>query len=123
MLGFFSGSETAITSLSGSFLIRAREKEIKYSKIVAFWENHSQEVITVMIIGMNLSVVGMSIILSSLALDMSEHYKININILHFSFPILSIVLALTIGSIFPKTIARYNSEKWGIFVLPTFLVS
>jgi CBS domain containing-hemolysin-like protein len=121
MLGFFSGSETAITSLSGAFLIRAREKEIKYSKIVTFWENHSQEVITVMIIGMNLSVVGMSIILSSLALDISEYYKININILHFSFPILSIVLALTIGSIFPKTIARYNSEKWGIFVLPTII--
>jgi CBS domain containing-hemolysin-like protein len=121
VLGFFSGSETAITSLSGAFLIRAKEKEIKYSKIVAFWENHSQEVITVMIIGMNLSVVGMSIILSSLALDISEYYKININILNFSFPILSIVLALTIGSIFPKTIARYNSEKWGIFVLPTII--
>jgi CBS domain containing-hemolysin-like protein len=117
-LSFFSGSETAITSLSVSFLRRTKAKEIKYSKIITFWENHSQEVITAMIIGMNLSVVGMSIILSSLAVDIAKYYEINISSLDFSFPILSIVLALTIGSILPKTIARYNSEKLGVFVLP-----
>ncbi|MDR3195784.1 MAG: hemolysin family protein [Endomicrobium sp.] len=120
-LSFFSGSETALTSLSVAFLRRTKEKGIKYSKIAVFWENHSQEVITAMIMGMNLSVVGMSVILSSLAADIAECYKININILNFSFPILSIVLALTIGSILPKTIARYNSEKWGIFVLPMII--
>jgi Mg2+/Co2+ transporter CorB len=121
LLSFFSGSETAITSLSGGFLRRTKGKGIKYSKIVAFLENHSQEVITAMIIGMNLSVVGMSIVLSSLATDIAQRYKINISILDFSFPILSIVLALTIGSILPKTIARYNYEKWGIFVLPVII--
>jgi CBS domain containing-hemolysin-like protein len=121
LLSFFSGSETAVTSLPVSFFRRTKEKGIKYSKIVAFWENHSQEVITTMIIGMNLSVVGMSIVLSSLAADIAKYYKIDINILEFSFPILSIVLALTIGSILPKTIARYNSEKWGIFVLPVII--
>jgi CBS domain containing-hemolysin-like protein len=117
-LSFFSGSETAITSLSVSFLRRTKEKEMKYSKIITFWENHSQEIITAMIIGMNLSVVGMSIILSSLSVDIAKYYEVSINTLDLSFPILSIVLALTIGSILPKTIARYNSEKWGIFVLP-----
>ncbi|MDR2436892.1 MAG: hemolysin family protein [Endomicrobium sp.] len=120
-LSFFSASETAITSLSVSFLRRTKEKEIKYSNIIIFLENHSQEVITAMIIVMNLSVVGMSIVLSSLAMDIAEYCEININTLDFSFPILSIVLALTIGSILPKTIARYNSEKWGIFVLPIII--
>jgi CBS domain containing-hemolysin-like protein len=121
MLAFFSGSETAVTSLSTSFLRKVKERGIKYSKIVTFWENNSQEVMTAMVIGINLSVVGMSIVLSSLAIDISEYYKINSDILDFSFPILSILLALTIGNIFPKTIARYNSEKWGIFVLPIII--
>ncbi|MDR0978164.1 MAG: hemolysin family protein [Endomicrobium sp.] len=120
-LTFFSGSETAVTSLSFAFLRRIRERGIKYSKSVAFWEDHSQEVITAMVIGMNLSIVGMSIVLSSLAADISRYYNISINILNFSFPFLSIFLALTVGSIFPKTIARYNSEKWGIFVLPVII--
>jgi CBS domain containing-hemolysin-like protein len=98
-----------------------KEKGIKYSKIVAFWENHFQEVMTAIVIGMNLSIVGMSVILSSLAIDVSEYYGINVDILNFSFPFLSIVLALSIGNIFPKTIARYNSEKLGIFVLPSII--
>ncbi|MDR2400005.1 MAG: hemolysin family protein [Endomicrobium sp.] len=121
MLAFFSGSETAVTSLSASFLRKVKERGIKYSKIVTFWENNDQEVMTAMIIGINLSIVGMSIVLSSLAIDISEYYKINTDILNFAFPILSILLALTIGNIFPKTIARYNSEKWGIFVLPMII--
>jgi CBS domain containing-hemolysin-like protein len=121
MLAFFSGSETAITSLSASFLRRVKEGGIKYLKIVTFCENNSQEVMTTMVIGMNLSIVGMSIVLSSIAIDIPKYYRINSNILNFSFPILSILLALTIGNIFPKTIARYNSEKWAISVLPIII--
>jgi hypothetical protein len=43
--------------------------------------------------------------------DISKCCKIKSDILSAVFPILSIVLAFLVGSVFPKTLARYNSEK------------
>jgi hypothetical protein len=58
---------------------------------------------------------------SSLAADISKFCKIKSDILNIAFPILSIVLALLVGSVFPKTLARYNAEKIGIAVLPAII--
>ncbi|OEG69499.1 hypothetical protein ATZ36_09200 [Candidatus Endomicrobiellum trichonymphae] len=74
-----------------------------------------------MIIDINLSLVGMSIVLLSLAADISRCCKIKSDILNIVFPILSIVLALAVGSIFPKILARYNAEKIGIATLPSII--
>lgn len=117
-LGFFNGSETAITSLSGAYLRKIKENKSKYYKAVTFWETHTEEMMTAMIIGMNLSVVGMGVLVSSLAFDITSFYKISGRTLIVAFPIISIILALVFGNIFPKTFARYNAEKVGIIVLP-----
>jgi CBS domain containing-hemolysin-like protein len=76
---------------------------------------------TAIIIGMNLSLVGMSVVLLSLETDISKYYGIKSDILNISFPFISIILALILGNIFPKTIARYNAEKIGITILPTII--
>jgi CBS domain containing-hemolysin-like protein len=120
-LGFFSGSETAITSLSSAYLRSLKEKNAKYSYRIVYWESHTQELMTAMIIGMNLSLVGMGVVLSSVSLDIAYYYEIKSNIFKISFPVISIILALTFGNIFPKTIARYNSEKIGIATLPAII--
>ncbi|MDR3125205.1 MAG: hemolysin family protein [Endomicrobium sp.] len=117
-LGFFNGAETAITSMSSASLRSIKEKEEKYFNRITSWETNTQEIMTAMIIGMNLSLVGMGVILSSLESDILYYYNINSKILTAYFPIISIVLALLLGNIFPKTIARYNSKKIGMFVLP-----
>ncbi|MDR0800365.1 MAG: CNNM domain-containing protein [Endomicrobium sp.] len=121
VLVFFNGAETAITSLPSACLHRIKENQIKYSKNITLWESHTQELMTAMIISIDLSLVGMGIVLSSLAVDVSMCYEIKSDILNMIFPFISIVLALTIGSILPKTLARYNSEKIALAVLPTVI--
>ncbi len=117
-LGFFNGAETAITSLSSAYLRRVKENNNKYARAIIFWETHTDEMMTALIIGMNLSVVGMGVVASSLASDISEVYGIRSNLLNIVFPLASIVLALIFGNIYPKTFARYNAEKLGIEALP-----
>jgi CBS domain containing-hemolysin-like protein len=73
---------------------------------------------TAMIIGICLSLVGMGVVLASLATYISRCCKIKFDILNIVFSILSIILALLVGSTFPKTLARYNTEKIGIVMLP-----
>jgi putative hemolysin len=118
VLAFFNGAETAVTSLSGAYLRRAKEKQVKNSSYIIFWETHADEIMTTMMIGMNMSVVGMGVVVSSLAFDVTALTDINNNILIIAFPVVSIVIALIFGNIFPKTFARYNAEKVGLAVLP-----
>jgi CBS domain containing-hemolysin-like protein len=73
------------------------------------------------IIGMNLSLVGIGVVVSSLATDVAAYYKVRTNILSVVFSLFSIVFALTVGSIFPKTLARYNAERLGIVALPVVI--
>ncbi|MDR3071404.1 MAG: hemolysin family protein [Endomicrobium sp.] len=120
-LSFFSCAETAITSLSAIYLRKTRETKKDYLRRILFLESHTQEVMTAIIIGMNLSLVGMSVVLLSLETDISKYYGIKSDILNISFPFISIILALILGNIFPKTIARYNAEKIGITILPTII--
>jgi CBS domain containing-hemolysin-like protein len=121
MLGFFNGSETAVTSLSSAYLRRAKEKQMKNYSYITFWETHSDEIMTTMMIGMNLSLVGMGVVVSSISSDVSEIYGMNNKYLKFVFPAASIILALIFGNIFPKTFARYNAEKAGLVVLPAIV--
>lgn len=121
ILGFFSSAETAIASISSASLCNIKEKEKKYSNRIAYWEANSQEVMAAMIVGMNLSLVGMGVALSSLEVDIMCHYNINSRILAMCFPIISIILALIFGNVLPKTIARYNSKKVGMLVLPVVI--
>jgi len=119
--GFFNGAETAVVSLPPSYLKRYALNNPRSARSVAFWENNTQEVITAMVIGMNLTVVGMGVLASSLASEASEVYNIKSNLLYFEFSIASIILALIFGSIVPKTYARYNAEKFGVAVLPAMV--
>lgn len=119
VLGFFNGAETAVTSISSASLRNIKEK--KYLNRIAYWETNTQEIMTAMIVGINLSLVGMGVVLSSLEADGAHYYDINSKILAVYFPVISIILALIFGNIFPKTIARYNSQKIGMFVLPLLI--
>ncbi len=117
-LGFFNGAETAITSLSSAYLRKIKESEPNYTNAIQYWENNTEEMMTALIIGMNLSVVGVGVVASSLAVDITAYYELETRVLMFAFPTASIILSLIFGNVFPKTIARYNAEKIGVAVLP-----
>ncbi|MCL2390138.1 MAG: hemolysin family protein [Endomicrobia bacterium] len=119
---FFNGAETAVTSLSVSYLRRYKETGGKKTRAVIYWETHTDEIMTTMVIGMNLSIVGMGVTASSLATGISEAYAIRNGVVIVLLPVTAIFLALVFGNIFPKTFARYNAERIGIAVLPSIIM-
>ncbi|MDR2860825.1 MAG: hemolysin family protein [Elusimicrobiota bacterium] len=113
-LACFSLSETAIVSLTESAINKLKKQSPRLSASIAFWEKNTEEAITAIIIGLNLSVTGISVISASIISDISFD-GIESDIL-FSAGI--IIITLIFGNIFPKTFARYNSEKAAPIVLP-----
>jgi putative hemolysin len=120
-LGFFNSAETAITSISSASLGSIKKREKKYLSRITYWETNTQEIMTAMITGMNLSLVGMGVILSSLEGDIVYYYNIKSKTLTVYLSIISIIFALFLGNIVPKTLARYNSKRIGMFALPIII--
>ncbi|MDR2192575.1 MAG: hemolysin family protein [Endomicrobium sp.] len=121
-LGFFNAAETALTSLSSIYLKRFKENNPKLRAGILYWEANTGELMTAMIVGMNLSVVGMGVAVSSLSVDAAALYGFKREVFVFTASGASIILALIFGNIFPKTFARYNAEKVATAVLPFIII-
>jgi putative hemolysin len=100
------------------------------SNAIAFWENHSEETIAAMIIGMNLSLIGLGITASSISADLdyaefpfskTALFQKLRPYLYIVLPAFSIIAALLFGNIFPKTFAKYNSYKIAPKVFPIII--
>jgi CBS domain containing-hemolysin-like protein len=115
-------AETAIVSLTNRQLDKLREKNPRLSKYIVFWENNYEHTITGIEIWLNLSIVALSVISSSIVVDINFFFyglkEQGLLIQDILLPAISIVVTLTIGNLFPKTFARYNVEKISIIVLP-----
>jgi putative hemolysin len=118
---FFSAAETAITSLTNSNIRRIKEKYNKLYKYVSYWEQNPDDVITTMIVWMNLSVVAIGVSTTSMGIDIMEMYNFDNfdKALWMSFiPIISIIVTLIFTNLIPKTYGRYKADKVSIKVLP-----
>ena len=121
LAAFFSAAETAITSLTNSTVRRIKEKYNKLYKYVSYWEQNPDDVITTMIVWMNLSVVAIGVSTTSMGLDIAELYNFDNfdKAICMSFvPIISIVVTLIFTNLIPKTFGRYKADKVAIKVLP-----
>ena len=121
-LGFFNAAETALTSLSSIHLRRLKENNLKLRPGILYWETNTSKLMTAMIIGMNLSIVGMGVVMSSLSVDIAAVYDLRRDISLFAFSAVAIFIALIFGNIVPKTFARYNAEKIGTAALPFVII-
>ncbi|MCL2389238.1 MAG: hemolysin family protein [Elusimicrobia bacterium] len=116
---FFSGAETALTSLSGNSARRAKEKYRNYAKYITFWEMRSNEVLTMLVICMNLSFAGIGVIGASLNFVIMRHFNLDPSYWQSLVMPLGIILAtLIFASVLPKTLSRYNAERIAVKVLP-----
>ena len=121
LAAFFSASETAITSLTNSNIRRIKEKYNKLYRYFSYWEQNPDDVITTMIVWMNLSVVAIGVSTTSMGLDIINLYNFDNfdKAIWMSFiPIISIIVTLIFTNLIPKTFGRYKADKVAIKVLP-----
>jgi CBS domain containing-hemolysin-like protein len=120
-VAFFSAVETALTSLSHSHVRRLKEKYNKFHKYIYVWEKNPEDIITTILVCMNMSVVAVGVVTTSLGLSLIEYFTLNKTVWVAVFTILSIITVLIFGSIIPKTIARYNVEMLSLKTLPVLV--
>jgi len=116
---YFSAAETAITSLNNSHIKRIKEKYNKLYKYFLYWEKNPDNVITTLIVLMNLSIVAVGVLTTSIGMDFMQQYKLNAKLWVAIISLISIVLTLIFANLIPKTFARYKAEKYSVKTLPT----
>jgi len=120
-VAFFSAVETALTSLSHSSMRRLKEKYNKLHKYISAWEKNQQDIITSILILMNISVVAVGVVSTSLEISLIEYFSLNKTVWAVIFTAISILIVLVFGSIIPKTIARYNVDFFSLKTLPLII--
>ncbi len=107
---FFSGSETALTSLSEAKTKQLIEKKGK-SKTLQLWLNNPIGVLTTILIGNSI----VNTLAAALATVIAQHYLNNLAI-GIGTGIATICL-LIFGEIAPKTFARYNVNGFSLLAI------
>lgn len=115
---FFSAAETAITSLTNSNIRRIKERYNKLYRHILYWEENPDDVITTMIVWMNLSVVAIGVSTTSMGLDIIKLYNLDKALWISLFPLIAIVLTLIFTNLIPKTFGRYKADIVAIKTLP-----
>ena len=118
---FFSAAETAITSLTSSNIRRIKERYNKLYRYVAYWEQYPDDVITTMIVWMNLSVVAIGVSTTSMGLDIIGLYNLDKALWISIFPVIAIVVTLIFTNLIPKAFGRYQADKFAIKALPVVI--
>ena len=108
---FFSGSETAIFSLSNLKVRRIADKYPR-GKIVKNLLNHPTRLLSAIVFGNLLVNIGLSSLATAICIGVWGNKGFVIAVL------LSGTLILFLGEIFPKTIAIYTAEKLSLSLAP-----
>ncbi|WP_238320634.1 hemolysin family protein [Limisalsivibrio acetivorans] len=108
--GFFSGSETALTSLN-ELKIRHLMEENKRAKVLDLWLHHPNKVLNTILIGNNIVNILGSVLAAELVRKVFGDTQI---------ALVTGVMTLAVlifGEITPKTFAKHNAEKIAIYIM------
>lgn len=114
--GFFSGSETALTSLSDVKVHQLIEENPKRGKALRHWQNNHSGILTTILIGNNLA----NITASALAADLASRYLTH-NAIPIAIGVMTFLLLIS-GEITPKTFARRYSSAIALPLMHLVLV-
>jgi putative hemolysin len=115
MSAFFSGSETALTSITPTRTMQLINENTKSAKYLKLWFTSPGKILTTILIGNNL----VNILATALATSIAERIFSN-NGIAIAVGIMTFLI-LTFSEIFPKIFARQNAIKLSVFLL-RFLV-
>ena len=117
LVAFFSGTETALTSLSTITLSSIKEKPPSLRGHVAAWEKTPGQILAAIIVWTTLSIIGSGVLATSLALDFSKNFAIPKHIMLSILPAAAAVITLVFGEIIPKILSRYFAEQVAVRAL------
>ncbi len=109
----FAGAETAFMSLSRAQLSRLNKV---YPGRIIFWQNDPDRVLSVIILGNNLTNAGLGVMSISLALDAERLWGLPFQWGGLLMPVLTAVIVIVFGEIIPKVAARNYSESLALFL-------
>ncbi|MBC7197246.1 MAG: DUF21 domain-containing protein, partial [Deferribacterales bacterium] len=109
--GFFSSSETALTSLSELKVKHLLQEKGEKAKDLELWLMHPNKVLNTILIGNNI----VNILGSVLAAEVS-HKIFGNNAIAIATGVMTF-LVIIFGEIAPKTFAKHNAESLSLFVI------
>lgn len=107
---FFSGSETALVSLSRLRVRHLAEKGGKVAKILAKLKDDPQRMLTTILIGNNLANIAAAAMATSVAMDVFKNHAVGI-----ATGVMTLLI-LVFGEITPKSLATQFNEQYSKFV-------
>jgi len=111
---FFAGSETALTVLH-RIRVRRLVAEVDRAKAgLSLWLQDPNRLLTTILIGNAIGVIFASVLVTSVALDLSFSYGWSQKLTVGFATLIATVLILIFGEILPKTYARENAERISI---------
>ncbi len=106
---FFTSSETALTILRKSQILKLIK--IEGLKKLKLWQDEPNRLLTTTLMGTAISVVGVSVMSTSIALDLSRQFNFSPVMATVASTFLAIILVLLFVEILPKAYARRNPLK------------
>ncbi|MFP4687865.1 MAG: hemolysin family protein, partial [bacterium] len=121
---FFSGAETALTSLgklrSKRLITELKDKEETFTRYLQYWLNNSQDILITILIGNNLVNIAAAALSTVVATRIFEKFIEPASSLAWGSGTavgLTTFFVLVFGEISPKSYAKQNSEKFARFVI------
>lgn len=108
---FFSGVETALISLSRSKTKLMIKNNPKKEKHLLIWLNCPNEVLSTLLIGINVVAVASATLSSIMADELAMHFILNKALLTALSGVLVTFVIIVFGEIVPKIYAIHNAEK------------
>ena len=121
---FFSGGETALTTLGKPQIKRLLEKYPKRAKFLKIWLDRPNRLLTAILIGNNFVNICASAIATSLAINFAQYLGWNKSYTVGITVGIVIFIVLVFGEIIPKTFSKQNARQVSLFFIkPIFVFS
>lgn len=121
VLAFFSGMETALTSLSTISLNKIRTERPGLTECFIFWETRTSEVLATILLWTNVSSIATAVLATSIAFDIIPVYGLPQTSTLIICSVGAILVTLFVGSLIPKIFSRYKSESIAVWGAPALV--
>jgi len=114
---FLSAIETALISLSRHRLSAIGEQRRRYARAIRYWLDNPNNLLTTMLIGINLVAVGSSALATTIMIEVAEilHWPMEAAVGASTFVVAVVIIMF--GEIIPKIVAIHNPERVTLLLL------